>query len=99
MRPGQYRDWKSYENGEEIKLDVVVVGSGCGGATMAFELSKAGLKVGLMEQGGNFHTGTFDNNELNMAGKVSAERNFHTTADGSVSLVYGNNLGGASVHY
>ncbi|TGN20399.1 FAD-dependent oxidoreductase [Leptospira idonii] len=99
MKVGHYRDWKSYQNGEVIETDVVVIGSGCGGATLAYELAKKGLKVALVEQGGNYHTGTFDNNELNMAGKVSAERNFHTTSDGSVSLVYGNNLGGASVHY
>ncbi|MDZ4725067.1 MAG: GMC family oxidoreductase [Leptospira sp.] len=99
MKSGFYRDWKSYVSGEEIFVDVVVIGSGCGGATMAYELAKKGVKVALVEQGGNYHTGTFDNYELNMAGKISAERNFHTTSDGGVSLVYGNNLGGASVHY
>jgi choline dehydrogenase-like flavoprotein len=99
MKPGHYRDWRTYTNGEVVTIDVVVIGSGCGGSTMAYELTKKGVKVALIEQGGNYHTGTFDNNELNMAGKVSAERNFHTTSDGSVSLVYGNNLGGASVHY
>ncbi|WP_411824160.1 FAD-dependent oxidoreductase [Leptospira sp. 'Mane'] len=99
MKVGNYRNWRSYSHGEEIHADVVVIGSGCGGATLAYELAKKGVDVALVEQGGNYHTGTFDNNELNMAGKVSAERNFHTTSDGSVSLIYGNNLGGASVHY
>ncbi|MCG6147356.1 GMC family oxidoreductase [Leptospira levettii] len=98
-KSGMYRDYKSYQPGEVIQVDVVVIGSGCGGATMAYELSKRGIKVALLEQGGNYHTGTFDNHELNMAGKVSAERNFHTTSDGGINLVYGNNLGGASVHY
>ncbi|TGM23597.1 GMC family oxidoreductase, partial [Leptospira selangorensis] len=98
-KTGMYRDYKSYQPGEVITVDVVVIGSGCGGSTMAYELSKKGIKVALLEQGGNYHTGTFDNNELNMAGKVSAERNFHTTSDGGINLVYGNNLGGASVHY
>ncbi|EOQ96192.1 GMC oxidoreductase [Leptospira wolbachii serovar Codice str. CDC] len=99
MKSGMYRDYKSYGPKETIAVDVVVIGSGCGGSTMAYELSKKGYKVALIEQGGNYHTGTFDNNELNMGGKVSAERNFHTTADGGINLVYGNNLGGASVHY
>ncbi|EQA45223.1 GMC oxidoreductase [Leptospira broomii serovar Hurstbridge str. 5399] len=97
---GRIYEWKNLGGGpREIRAQVVVIGTGCGGATVAYELAKLGKQVILLEEGGYYHTGTFDNHELNMAGKVSAERNMATTADGTVNIVYGKNVGGASVHY
>src|SRR3954471_12744901 len=40
---------------ERTLHDVIVVGSGFGGATMAYALSRAGLKVLLVERGGWAH--------------------------------------------
>ncbi|TGK37888.1 FAD-dependent oxidoreductase [Leptospira andrefontaineae] len=96
---GKIYEWKNLGESKEIRTEVLVIGTGCGGATVAYELAKAGKKVTLIEEGGYYHTGSFDNHELNMAGKVSAERNMATTADGTVNIVYGKNVGGASVHY
>ena len=36
----------------DIEVDVVIVGSGAGGATIAAELSQAGLNVVIVEEGG-----------------------------------------------
>jgi len=40
-------DWKSLKD----RYDVVVVGSGAGGSTLAYQLTKAGLRVLMVEQG------------------------------------------------
>jgi choline dehydrogenase-like flavoprotein len=82
-----------------MKTEVVVMGSGCGGATVARQLQKRGWQVTIVEQGGYSPTASFDNNELNMAGKVSADRNMMTSNDGAYNLLSGDNVGGASVHY
>jgi len=58
-----------------------------------------GIDVILLEQGGYYPAGKMDQNELNMAGKLYGERGFATNHDSGNVLMYGNNVGGASVHY
>lgn len=49
------------EDGEpgEVECDVVIVGSGAGGATVAAELAEAGMRVVVVEEGGHHATETF----------------------------------------
>lgn len=82
-----------------ITTQVCVIGTGCGGATVAKKLTDQGLDVVMIERGGYYHAGTMDQRELNMAGKISAEHNFATSHDGGNLLASGANVGGASVHY
>ncbi|MCB9678302.1 MAG: GMC family oxidoreductase [Alphaproteobacteria bacterium] len=82
-----------------IDCDVVVVGSGCGGATLAMRLAEEGRDVVVLEQGGHYTSRDFDQREANMLAKIDGGRGLDTSEDGSVSLTYGNNVGGASVHY
>ncbi|HLN67886.1 MAG TPA: FAD-dependent oxidoreductase, partial [Streptosporangiaceae bacterium] len=42
-----------------VECDVVVVGSGAGGATMAVELAEAGVDVVVIEEGGYHPTESF----------------------------------------
>lgn len=84
---------------QTITTQVCIIGSGCGGATLAKKLTEKGLDVIILEQGGYYPSSTFDNRELNMSGKVDADRNLATTANGDTLLMYGENVGGASVHY
>lgn len=79
--------------------DVVVIGSGCGGATVAMLLAERGLDVVVVEKGGYHTAADFDQREANMLAKIDGGRGLHTSVDGSISLTYGNNVGGASVHY
>lgn len=56
--------WKSMgaskETGDiQLGSDVVVVGSGAGGAPLAYELSAAGYSVTVLEEGGHFPTESF----------------------------------------
>ncbi|EEF23522.1 hypothetical protein RCOM_1898550, partial [Ricinus communis] len=95
-KPYEYTD---YDGVETINAEVCVIGSGCGGATLAYKLAEAGIDTVIVEKGGYYPSSTFDNRELNQAGKVDAERNLTTSTDGSTFLTYGELVGGTSVHY
>jgi choline dehydrogenase-like flavoprotein len=82
-----------------IDTDVCVVGSGCGGATVACRLAERGHRVVVLEQGGHYGSRDFDQREIHMLQKIDGARGLDTSADLSANLLYGNNLGGASVHY
>ncbi|EMM71954.1 hypothetical protein LEP1GSC043_0823 [Leptospira weilii str. Ecochallenge] len=41
---GRVYEWKNLGNSRTVKADVVIVGTGCGGSTLAYELSKNGKK-------------------------------------------------------
>jgi choline dehydrogenase-like flavoprotein len=81
------------------RCDVCVVGSGCGGASLAARLAAAGRDVVIVEQGGYYTRRDFDQREAHMLAKIDGGRGLESSTDGSVSLTYGNNVGGASVHY
>src|SRR5437660_7046119 len=52
-------------------VDIVIVGSGAGGGPMAFELSKAGFKVVLLEKGPHYQQHEFVHDEI-----LNSRRNF-----------------------
>lgn len=79
--------------------DVVIIGTGCGGSTMGVRLAEAGKKVIFVERGGYYTKADFDQREDNMIAKIDGGRGFDTSVDMSIALTYGNNVGGASVHY
>lgn len=66
--------------------DVVVVGSGYGGAIVANRLTRAGARVALLERGREWHAGDFPNT------LVEAAREFHVDTPGA-------DLGGRSDLY
>lgn len=92
-------EYTDYTKDQVIKAQVCIIGSGCGGVTLAKKLTEKGLDVVILEKGGYYTSAQFDNRELNMAGKIDGERNLSATANGDTLLLYGNNVGGASVHY
>ncbi len=53
MTAGQYRSGREHGRDLELDCDVVVVGSGAGGATVATELALSGLRVVVLEEGPN----------------------------------------------
>ncbi|MXN76101.1 NAD(P)-binding protein [Burkholderia sp. 4701] len=95
-KPFEYTDYATLDT---ITAEVCVIGSGCGGATVAYKLAEAGIDVVVLEKGGYYPASTFDNRELNQAGKVDADRAMTTSTDGSTVLTYGELVGGTSVHY
>ena len=99
MKPGRIYEYKDLEDQARIVADVCVIGSGCGGATVAHKLAQRGVDVVVLEQGGYYPSSSFDQNELNMNARLTDDRSLRTSADGGVSLLAGHNVGGASVHY
>ena len=91
-----YRDLTS---DRRVTADVCVVGTGCGGATLGAWLAEAGLRVVFLERGGYYTKEDFDQRELDMLAKIDGARGLGASEDLSVNFTYGNNVGGASVHY
>ena len=85
-------------------MDVVIVGSGFGGSVMAYELSRAGLRVCLLERGRRYPPGSFPRSPWPMG------RNFWDPHGGTFGLfdiwsfrhseaVVASGLGGGSLIY
>jgi choline dehydrogenase-like flavoprotein len=53
-------DSQTLEENFHADADVVIVGSGAGGAPMAYQLAKAGWKVILLEEGRNYTPYSFE---------------------------------------
>ncbi len=98
MKPGIHEQ-QDLQTLHAYTTQVCIIGSGCGGATLAQQLAKKGLDVVVLERGGYYPPEKMDQNELNMQGKLYGGRGLDTTSDGGNTLLYGNNVGGASVHY
>lgn len=98
MKPGIYEQ-KYLQDLATVNTQVCIIGSGCGGATLAKKLTDFGIDVLVLEQGGYYPSSKMDQNELNMAGKLYAEHGLDSSGQGSNMLLYANNVGGASVHY
>lgn len=80
-----------------VKTEVVVVGSGAGGATVAYELAKAGRKVVVLESGRYFPSANFTEHLGDTMTEVYREQGsqFNSTAD--VLFVEGECVGGSTV--
>jgi choline dehydrogenase-like flavoprotein len=84
-------------DGDTLEADVVVVGSGSGGATIAGTLAQAGRKVIVLEAGGYFTEQDFNQLELPAYQEMYWRGGPTPTADGNVSLQAGTALGGGTV--
>ena len=105
--PDQQRG-ATFAPGDEV--DFVIVGAGAAGGVMARELSQAGFRVVVLEQGPYLRAADFKHDELAM-GTLSALTNdwhsqpntFRTSPDAVAKekgvLKYGRLVGGGSVHF
>jgi len=86
----------------EVRADVVVIGSGVGGGTVAqrlVPLARAGKRVLVLEQGPRFRDGDFTGDELTMAPALYADAGGFLTAQGTMTLAFGQAYGGSTVVY
>ena len=81
-----------------LKAEVCVIGSGAGGAVVAKELAAAGRDVVVLEQGGHYTKDDFTQREDEMMPLLYEDMGQRATADGSIVILQGRNVGGSTVH-
>ena len=84
-------------DGAELEADVVVVGSGAGGAVIAGTLAQSGAKVIVVEAAGYFNESDFTQLELQAYQEMYWRGGPTPTADGNITLQAGTTLGGGTV--
>ncbi len=86
----------------EREYDVVIIGSGAGGGTVAYELRdlpRNGLKVLVVEQGPRLRDEEFTGREVEMASALYEDGGGFLTAQGTMTLAFGRAYGGSTVVY
>ena len=86
----------------ERHYDIVIVGSGAGGGTVAQELgelARSGRRVLVIEQGPRLGDHEFTGDELDMASSLYEDGGGFFTADGAMTLAFGRVLGGSTMVY
>jgi choline dehydrogenase-like flavoprotein len=82
---------------EAIECDVVVVGTGAGGAVVARELAEAGHAVVLIEEGEYYTRSDFSNRTLSSQGKLYRDMGSTITLGNTgIPLPIGMNVGGST---
>lgn len=97
MSPGAITDCSQIAPPAEFTVEVCVIGSGCGGATAAWELALAGRDVLVLEEGGDFTGAKLTQRDGAMYDQLYQDRGGRTTSDLSVSVLQGRVLGGGGV--
>ena len=82
--------------GEVLDCDVVVVGSGAGGGTIAGVLAQQGKRVVVLEMGGNTGPGDWAGLELPAAVATMYRQGLSFSADSNIGLLAGSTLGGGT---
>lgn len=83
-------------DGNTLRCDAVIVGSGAGGATAAARLAEAGLDVIIVESGEQVPYDQFDEREGSLFERLYAEGGLRSSDDLGVSIVQGETLGGST---
>ncbi|HVE74539.1 MAG TPA: GMC family oxidoreductase [Mycobacteriales bacterium] len=83
-------------DGEVLEADVVIIGSGAGGGTIAGVLASQGKNVVVLEAGGATSERDYDQLELSAAVAMMYKRGVALTADTNVGLLAGATLGGGT---
>jgi choline dehydrogenase-like flavoprotein len=82
----------------EDSADAVVIGTGAGGGMALRELSRAGLKVIALEEGGYHVPSDFTQREEKMIAMLFQDRGARTTADFAIRVLMGRGVGGSTIH-
>ena len=81
------------------RADIVVVGTGAGGGTLAAYLADRGWDVVMLERGGFFRAEDFSQREEKAMADFNGRRGLDATSDNAVFLNYAEAVGGCTVHY
>jgi choline dehydrogenase-like flavoprotein len=78
-------------------VDVVIIGSGAGGAILAEQLLERGRRVLILEKGKYLHPDDFTEDEIDMIGKLYGDNALQVTASMRFSILQGSCVGGTTV--
>lgn len=81
---------------EHRTADVVVIGTGAGGAVAAERLARAGFEVVILEDGGLYQAADFTEQEAPLAEQLYADAAMRATDDLAVQLLQGRAVGGST---
>jgi choline dehydrogenase-like flavoprotein len=81
------------------RADVVVIGTGAGGGTLADYLSERGWDVVMLDRGGFFRAEDFTQREQDAMVAFNGRRGLDSTVDNAYFLNYAECIGGSTVHY
>ncbi|MBK8397853.1 MAG: GMC family oxidoreductase [Leptospiraceae bacterium] len=79
-----------------VNADVVIIGSGAGGAVAAAELSKNGWDVVLIEEGSYFTPAQFNTDEFLSNVRLYRDAGFVISEEQTLNIVQGRTLGGST---
>ena len=85
-----------------LTYDIVIVGSGAGGGTVAQELSPLchqGVRIAVLEKGPRLRDHEFTGRELEMAATLYEDGGGFLTAEGTMTLAFGSTYGGSTAVY
>jgi choline dehydrogenase-like flavoprotein len=83
--------------GEELSGDVVIVGTGAGGATLAYELARRGREVLLLERGAHVDPRDVTENEATQLSNLYADGALTLSKDYQFQVCQGMCVGGSTV--
>jgi choline dehydrogenase-like flavoprotein len=81
-----------------IDADVCIVGTGAGGAMVARQAARAGLRVVAIEEGPFSTAHDFTQREDEMLPLLFQDGGGRTTSDGAIGVLQGRGVGGSTVH-
>ena len=96
-KPGAFVDAGTLPDGATLSADVVVIGSGAGGAVTAAELQRAGFDVLVLEEGGHHTRADFKMREDINYPMLYQEAGARATKDLGVTILQGRAVGGTTV--
>ena len=80
-----------------IEADVCVIGSGAGGAIIAYRLAERGMRVVLVERGRYVEPRHFSHDEVRMIGLLYGDGVFQQAEDFRFTILQGSCVGGSTV--